>query len=566
MKIKKIIKNWRVIIALIALVLALLAIHPSFSNDGVAIRSVTVNSSASLAGIPSPKAGSTPMSKEIVTMINNEPIVDSTDYYRIIEDLKLNRTVHVKTDQDLYKLTTKEAYEIIELNDTEEIEVTEEVFDEETNTTRNVTKTIIVPKTEKISLGLEDIGLSVYDAPSTNLRKGLDLQGGTRVLLQPEEELDQEEMGTLIDNMKYRLNVYGLSDIVVRESGDLSGNQYIMVEIAGAKESEVKELIAQQGKFEATIGGETVFKGGEDITYVCRSADCSGIDPQRGCGEAPEGWVCRFQFAITLSPEAAQRQADLTKNLEIITDGDQYLSEKLELYLDDSKVDELNIGADLKGRAVTDIAISGAGAGINRDEAIFNTLDNMKRMQTILITGSLPVKLNIVKTDVISPILGEEFVRNALFIGLLALAGVAVVIFIRYRKLKIALPMVGNSIVEVILLLGFASLIGWNLDLAAIAGIVIAVGTGVDHLIVINDGLLSGQDSSEVYDWKKRIKSAFFIIMAAYFTTVVAMLPLWFAGAGLLKGFALVTIAGVSIGVFITRPAYAAVVEILLKD
>ena len=61
------------------------------------------------------------------------------------------------------------------------------------------------------------------------------------------------------------------------------------------------------------------------------------------------------------------------------------------------------------------------------------------------------------------------------------------------------------------------------------------------------------------------IKMAFFIIMGAYFTTVVAMLPLLFAGAGLLKGFALTTIAGVSIGVFITRPAYAAMVEKLLK-
>jgi preprotein translocase subunit SecD len=44
------------------------------------------------------------------------------------------------------------------------------------------------------------------------------------------------------------------------------------------------------------------------------------------------------------------------------------------------------------------------------------------------------------------------------------------------------------------------------------------------------------------------------------------MIPLMFAGAGLLKGFALTTIFGVSIGVFIARPAYAAVVEILLKE
>jgi preprotein translocase subunit SecD len=43
------------------------------------------------------------------------------------------------------------------------------------------------------------------------------------------------------------------------------------------------------------------------------------------------------------------------------------------------------------------------------------------------------------------------------------------------------------------------------------------------------------------------------------------MTPLIFAGAGLLKGFALITIAGLSFGVFIARPAYAAVIQILLE-
>ena len=62
------------------------------------------------------------------------------------------------------------------------------------------------------------------------------------------------------------------------------------------------------------------------------------------------------------------------------------------------------------------------------------------------------------------------------------------------------------------------------------------------------------------------MKKAFFIIFVAYFGTVVAMLPLWNAGAGLVRGFALTTIIGVTIGVFITRPAFASMIEKLLKD
>ncbi|MBU1704020.1 MAG: hypothetical protein KJ922_01520, partial [Nanoarchaeota archaeon] len=375
------------------------------------------------------------------------------------------------------------------------------------------------------------------------------------------------DMDTLIENMKERLNVYGLSDLVIRSAEDLSGNQFILVEIAGANEEEVKELLAKQGKFEAKIGNETVFSGGNrDIPYVCRSADCSGIDPSYGCGQAGEGYMCRFRFSITLAQSAADRQAELTKDLEVITENKQdYLSEKLILYLDDNNVDELNIGSDLKGRAVTDIQISGSGIGVSEQEAAIDALANMKKLQTVLITGSLPVKIDIVKTDLISPSLGETFTKNALLIGLASILVVVLIIYIRYRKLQVALPMLVTTLSEVIIILGVASLIGWNLDLAAIAGIIIAVGTGVDHLVVLTDETIKGE-SSMAFNWKERIKRAFFIIIAAYFTTLVAMLPLMRAGAGLLKGFAITTIIGVSIGVFITRPAYAAIVEQLLKE
>ena len=52
------------------------------------------------------------------------------------------------------------------------------------------------------------------------------------------------------------------------------------------------------------------------------------------------------------------------------------------------------------------------------------------------------------------------------------------------------------------------------------------------------------------------MKRAFTIILGAYFTALVALLPLLWAGAGLLKGFAITTIIGITTGVLITRPAF----------
>jgi len=568
-KAKKIIKNVRVIILLVFLIFAVFAINPRPGIEGVAIRSVITGSAAADADIQQPSPTLSQVKRERILGINNRPMNSVEDYYNYVNTLKPNQSVQIKTNKGLYRLTTREDIEIVELEETETKIVTEVVTVNETinGTVREVNKTITkkiqVPKTKEVSKGTEDIGLRVFKTPKTNIRKGLDLQGGTRVLLQPETPLFPQDLETLIDNMGQRLNVYGLSDLIIRDATDLTGNQYIIVEIAGANEEEIRELLAKQGKFEAKIANQTVFTGGQDIVFVCRSVDCAGIDPNLGCSLSGGQNICRFRFSITLTPDAAQKQADATRDLGVVGEG-RYLSEPLELFLDDTKVDELNIGVELQGSATTEIQISGSGSGNNQQEARINAINNMKRLQTVLITGSLPVKLNIVKIDAVSPLLGEEFLKNALVVGLFALISVGVVIFIRYRKLQIAIPMVIISVSEVVLLLGVAALIGWNIDLAAVAGIIIAVGTGIDHQIVITDETIRGERF--IANWRERIKNAFFIIMASYFTVVVALLPLLFAGAGLLKGFALTTILGASIGVFISRPVFARVIEILLRE
>jgi preprotein translocase subunit SecD len=390
------------------------------------------------------------------------------------------------------------------------------------------------------------------------------------VLLKPEEKITDDVIDSLITSLKQRLNVYGLSDLNVRKSSDLSGNQFIVVEVAGANEQEVKDLLSTQGKFEAKIGNKTVFKGGNDITYVCRTADCSGIDPNTGCGQNTDGSIsCRFRFSISLSGDAAQRQADITSSLAVVpgTGSQAYLNESLDLFLDDKFVQTLNIGSDLKGRAVTDIEISGSGSGRDQSEAVAGALSEMKSLQTILITGSLPVKLAIVKTDSISPSLGQEFTRNAVLVGILSILAVSLVVYIRYRKIVLVLPILIMGWIEIFLTVAYAALIGWNLDVPSIAGIIIAIGTGINDQILITDETIRGEkESTTAYTLKDKIKRAFFIVLASYFTSVASLGPLLFAGAGLLKGFAITSLIGLTLGVLITRPAYAHIIEVLLED
>ncbi len=404
--------------------------------------------------------------------------------------------------------------------------------------------------------------ITVSEIPKTSIKTGLDLSGGARALIQAKDrKLSSSEINDLVDITSNRLNEFGLTDLKVLPVSDLSGNHFMLVEIAGATPSDLREMLSKQGKFEAKIGNETVFIGGrKDIASVSRDAQRAIIE---GCyptdASANTGWFCRFRFTVFLSEDAAKRHANITQNLEINQSNPEYLSEKLDLYLDDKLVDSLFIGKELQGRVTTQISISGSGSGMSKDEAYTNAMESMNKLQTILITGSLPYKLEIVKLDTISPVLGKEFINSIILAGLSAILIVSIIVFLRYKKLKSSLALLLTSISEVFIILGIASFINWNLDLPSIAGILATIGTGIDDLIII----LDESRSKGALSMKQRMKRAFAIIIGAYFTAVVALLPLLWAGAGLLKGFAITTLIGISIGILVTRPAFMDMVKMI---
>jgi preprotein translocase subunit SecD len=504
MKLKLTWKIWILIIILILSLISIFGLPPVFSQKGVLVTSVEPNSTAFEQGL---RKG------QIILTIDGKRIDDLDEFKDVIQE----------------KFITNET----------------------------VKTTITTKDTEIIIFTNEAPRVTVSEIPKSNIRFGLDLIGGSRAMVQAEEKkLSSAEIKNLVDITQNRLNEFGLTDLKARQVSDLEGNYFMLVEIAGATPQDLENLIAQQGKFEAKIGNETVFIGGErDIASVCRDLTCALIEQ---CGQAESGYFCNFRFNIYLTEAAARRHAEITEDLDVnATQQGRYLSLPLDLYLDDALVDTLLISEGLKGRVTTQISVSGSATRETEEDAIKAAETEMHKLQTLLITGSLPFKLEIVKLDTISPVLGSEFLRIILIAGLTALGVVALVIFGRYRKIKASLALLLTSFSEVIIILGIAVLIGWNLDLPSIAGILIVVGTGIDQQIVILDEARQGLFLS----LKQRMKRAFAIIIGAYFTAVVAMLPLLWAGAGLLRGFAFTTILGITTGVLITRPAFADMIK-----
>jgi len=509
MKTKLTWKIWLLIIVLALSLLSIFGIPPAFMKEGVLITSVDSNSTAFKQGL---RQG------QIILGIDGKTIENLDDFSEVLNG----------------KYTPNES-----------------------------TKIIINIKNEEIILFSDKAPeITVSEIPKTNIKTGLDLSGGARALIQAKDKkLTSQEIGDLVEITSNRVNVYGISDVKVAPISDLAGNNFMLIEVAGATPKALEELIEKQGKFEAKIGDEIVFIGGErDISSVCRNdATCAFIET---CQDSETGAFCNFQFSIYLSEEAANRHGEITGELEVnITNQGRYLDKKLDLYLDDTLVDSLLISEGLKGRVTTQISISGSGTGQTQEEAYFVAEEEMHKLQTVLITGSLPYKLEIVKLDTISPVLGSEFVKSILIAAIASLLAVSLIVLVRYRKIKSSLALLITSISEIIIILGIASMIDWNLDLPSIAGILATMGTGIDQQIIIMDEARQ----STFLSIKQRLKRAFSIILGAYFTALVALLPLLWAGAGLLKGFAVTTIIGITAGVLITRPAFTDMIKRIEK-
>jgi len=372
-----------------------------------------------------------------------------------------------------------------------------------------------------------------------NLQWGFDIQGGSRVVLKPtNQSIELEDVTNVLQN---RLNVYGLRDIKVRSASDLQSH-FVVVEAAGLSEDDIQSLLASEGYFEGQINNITIFTG-KDIRV-----DKTGR--QLYLDRASNSY--RYSIPIVLDSASTKKFAEVTSTLTPSLDGN-YLSSPLDLLIDGKNLESLQIAADLMGREVPTAQITGGAA--TKAEA----QDNMNKMVAILLTGSIPTKMDVVSIQQVSPTLGSEFLKSTGIAGILAAIFVGLVILIRYRNLEMVGAIVFTSLSELIITLAIASFINWQLDLAAIAGLIITIGTGVDQQIIMTDEMLTGITNIG-------IKEAMFVILATFGTMSAAMLPLMFIGVGAVRGFAVTTILGLTVGYFVTRPGYLAVVEEILTE
>lgn len=211
------------------------------------------------------------------------------------------------------------------------------------------------------------------------------------------------------------------------------------------------------------------------------------------------------------------------------------------------------------GKPLTSMVITTGG----NSDAARKRAEDLK----IVLSQRLPVGISFESQESLDPRLGKEFMSQAIRAISIAILGVGVLVYLRYRHLKISAAIMGTMLSELVVTLGMASAFGWTIGLPEIGGLIAIVGSGVNHQIIITDEVIRGALAhARKVGLKGRISRAFTIIFAAAATVIAAMVSLAAVGFGVMRGFALITMAGVLLAVILTRPVYARVLSYIMES
>jgi len=370
---------------------------------------------------------------------------------------------------------------------------------------------------------------------------GRDLQGGTYLVY--EADLSSIEAGTESDIMKGVANVISnrINPLGVTESSvEIQGENQIVVEIPGVSlTDEQKENLGNTALLEfrelAPVDGEeqwipaTGTIDGEELalTSAYFKANTSVTKDEYGNIFLIFEWD---ETGSELSEQITTRL--LEKNLAIFENGEPLLTEDGDMI------------APKVSSVITD---KGSIEGLGLSVAL--TLSEQ------LNAGRLPVSLEVVYEETVTPTLGSDFVNLSLTAGIVGLLLIMLFMCLYYR-----IPGVVASLALVfyaIVVLAIFKLIPVTLTLAGIGGFVLSIGMAVDANVLIfermKEELQMGRTLGAATE--SGFNRAWSAIRDSNITTMLVCIILFWVGSSTVegaqvKGFSLTLFIGVCISMF----------------
>ncbi|HET7089561.1 MAG TPA: protein translocase subunit SecD [Anaerolineae bacterium] len=435
-------------------------------------------------------------------------------------------------------------------------------------------------------------------ASSIPVKLGLDLSGGTQVLLEaisaPGQTLDDAAMERTRQIIENRVNAFGLTEPVVQRAG----SNRILVELPNEKDpARAVSTIQQTGQLEFVEAGFEFFPDGAilrtstsptptnvltategltgtnllnptppatatpvvtDTSALTSTTPITPAVPTVDPLEAQFGPI--YPTLITgadLRPESLQLDEDEFGRpavaFEVVADKVSVLQEYTTVYQPTSSRPGgyLCIVLDNRVQSCPQIQSALPGRGII---TVGGDVEQAQSLLTLLRYGALPVSMQVVSSNTVGPTLGEDSIRASVIAGAIGLSAVAVFMLLYYR-------VAGLVAVLALMLYGLVTfalfkLIPVTLTLPGIAGFILSVGVAVDGNTLIfermKEELRSGRRLGVAVD--VGFERAWTSIRDSNVSTLITCVILFIFGsqfgASIVKGFALTLAIGVFLSLF----------------
>lgn len=432
-------------------------------------------------------------------------------------------------------------------------------------------------------------------------RLGLDLRGGTQVILKPKavqegQSITEQQLQQTVEIIRARVDGIGVAEaeVTVQGSGDSAA---IVVAVPDVSQERLVELVGRTALLDFrpvwsldlptpavddTTAAATT-PAGDDTATSARIVQAADNTPQfqaevaaldcldpinqgGGTPDDPEQWLgtCAQDGTAKYSLEPAFiRGTNVTGATAGIAQGGVG-GWVVSLTFDAEGASALSQASqDLY--ALPDCAPGGANPcnafaivldGVVVSSPRFNepilggqaqiegnfTAQEAQDLANVLSYGALPVTLSVEEVTTISPTLGTDQLRAGLIAGVLGLILVTLYLLIYYRALGVAaavsLGVAGVMLYFLIIALG--SSIGFTLTLAGVAGIIVAIGITADSFIIYFERI---RDEIREGATLRQSAEAGWIrarrtLLAADFVTLLGAIVLYILSVGSVRGFA----------------------------
>ena len=423
------------------------------------------------------------------------------------------------------------------------------------------------------------VGAAIYLVTTRPAKLGLDLRGGTQIVLEAsateEQDLNDDTMSRTLEVLRRRVDQLGVSEPNLQRSGE----ERILVELPGVTDPDealkvigrtaqltfhpVEEVVATPE--EGNDQNENEDEDEDDLVFPDESGASLRLGPPALTGDAvgeAEAVVdtqtgSNWSVSIEFRGDGGRQWEQITGDAACADPGTP--QRRVAIVLDERIISSPEVDPAVE----CDVGITGGQptsitGGFTQKEA--------QDLALLIRAGALPVPVEVVEQRTVGPTLGDAAIEASVQAALIGALLTILYVIAYYRLLG---AMAGLALL-IYGLLSYAALlaIGATLTLPGIAGFVLAIGMAVDANVLVFE---RGKEEFAVGKSVRAaviagFKKAWSAIFDSNATTLLAAVILFYFATGAVRGFGITLSIGVLVSMFTALVVTRVFAELFLRS